>query len=139
MSTCDLIAVDGGSGGIAAGLRAARYGAKCALIEGASLGYLRQPRVCPKENHWHAALSRRTVNDAARFSIMAPLEKLNWQELGNTRTAYIAPFEGSCQRTQCRRVPYHSLPRHLRHFYEKTAQLIGNGGIESLAAKGRPN
>jgi pyruvate/2-oxoglutarate dehydrogenase complex dihydrolipoamide dehydrogenase (E3) component len=34
----DLIAIGGGSGGLAAAQRAARYGAKCAVVEAGRLG-----------------------------------------------------------------------------------------------------
>ena len=102
MKTYDLIAIGGGSGGIATVLRAARYGAKCAVVEGGSLGGTCVNLGCvPKKVMWQAALTRRMVEDCAHYGIQAHVEKLNWQALKDTRDAYIARLtQGYRQRLQ---------------------------------------
>ncbi|NUU65747.1 glutathione-disulfide reductase [Enterobacteriaceae bacterium BIT-l23] len=87
----DYIAIGGGSGGIASINRAAMYGKKCALIEAKELGGTCVNVGCvPKKVMWHAA----QIAEAIRlygpdYGFDATLNKLDWQKLVASRSAYI--------------------------------------------------
>mgnify|MGYP005981533545 CR=1 FL=1 len=87
----DYIAIGAGSGGIASINRAAMYGKKCALIEAKELGGTCVNVGCvPKKVMWHAA----QIAEAIRmygpdYGFDATLNKLDWQKLVASRSAYI--------------------------------------------------
>lgn len=65
MSSFDFVVLGGGSGGIAAARRAARYGAKVLLIEAGDLGGTCVNRGCvPKKHFWNAAYIAETLHYA---------------------------------------------------------------------------
>ena len=86
----DLIALGGGSGGIAVARRAAAHGARCALIEAGKLGGTCVNRGCvPKKLMWHAAGIAHTLQEAADYGFDSAPGKLDWARLKISRDAYI--------------------------------------------------
>ena len=87
----DLIAVGGGSGGIAVATRAAKYGARCALIEAGKLGGTCVNRGCvPKKVMWHAAGIAHTLHDAPDYGFETTLSSVDWAQLKQSRDTYLA-------------------------------------------------
>ncbi len=92
----DLIAIGGGSGGIAVARRATEYGAKCAVIEASHLGGTCVNVGCvPKKVMWYAAQLNHALHDApdygfdAALTTIAPRGHLDWQQLKTKRDAYV--------------------------------------------------
>jgi len=86
----DLIALGGGSGGIATANRAARYGAKCAVVEPGPLGGTCVNVGCvPKKIFWNAAAIKHSGEMASEYGF-APLHgAFDWSALKQARDAYI--------------------------------------------------
>ena len=64
----DLIAIGGGSGGVATANRAARYGKRCALVEVGRLGGTCVNVGCvPKKIMWNGAALRHAMYDAVDY------------------------------------------------------------------------
>ena len=110
----DLIVLGGGSGGIAAAIRAARLGARVALLEPGDLGGTCVHVGCvPKKIMWLAADIAQTLASAHALGF-APIEPaLDWSVLVTQRQAYIERARES-----------------YRHHCEKQ-------GVELIAAAGR--
>ena len=89
-SNYDLIAIGGGSGGIALAQRAARLGARAALIEPGRLGGTCVNRGCiPKKVMWCAAGVARVLADAADYGFDVERHGLDWSRLKAQREAYV--------------------------------------------------
>lgn len=87
----DLIAIGGGSGGIAVAIRAAKYGAKCAVIEAGKLGGTCVNRGCvPKKVTWYAADIAHTLHDAPDYGFETALSTIDWAQLKKARDTYLA-------------------------------------------------
>ncbi|MBX2879899.1 MAG: glutathione-disulfide reductase [Granulosicoccus sp.] len=88
----DLIAVGGGSGGIACCNRAGMYGAKTLLIESDDvLGGTCVNRGCvPKKVMWYAGAMSHALRDASGYGFDITRNGFSWQELVAKRSAYIA-------------------------------------------------
>lgn len=87
----DLIAIGGGSGGLAVAERAAQLGKRVALIEGHRIGGTCVNNGCvPKKVMWYAAQLAHAVDDAADFGIPARRAATDWQKLVQGREQYIA-------------------------------------------------
>jgi len=87
----DLIAIGGGSGGLAVAERAAQLGKRVALIEGHRIGGTCVNNGCvPKKVMWYAAQLAHAVDDAAAFGIPAQRGQTDWQRLVSAREQYIA-------------------------------------------------
>lgn len=87
----DLIAIGGGSGGMAVVRRAAEYGMKCAVIEAARLGGTCVNVGCvPKKVMWYAAQMSHALHDAPDYGFDAALTTVDWQQLKAGRDAYVA-------------------------------------------------
>jgi glutathione reductase (NADPH) len=87
----DLIAIGGGSGGIAVAIRAARYGAKCAVVEAGRLGGTCVNRGCvPKKIIWHAADIAHILHDAPDYGFETVLSTIDWLQLKTSRDNYLA-------------------------------------------------
>jgi glutathione reductase (NADPH) len=86
----DLVVIGGGSGGMAAARRAAKHGAKVALIEGGRLGGTCVNRGCvPKKMFWNAAQIAESLFDAESYGFL-PVERVfNWARFKEGRDAYI--------------------------------------------------
>ncbi len=87
----DLIAIGGGSGGMAVVRRAAEYGMKCAVIESARLGGTCVNVGCvPKKVMWYAAQLSHALHDAAEYGFDAALTAIDWSQLKSGRDGYVA-------------------------------------------------
>lgn len=86
----DLIAIGGGSGGLAVAEKAAQYGKRVALIEAHKMGGTCVNNGCvPKKIMWHAADLAHAVDDANGFGIPSQRGKTDWNRLVSGRDAYI--------------------------------------------------
>lgn len=86
----DLIALGGGSGGIALAKRAAHHGAKCAVIEEDKLGGTCVNRGCvPKKILWHAAEIAHALRMAPDYGFDTRPTQLDWAQLKTRRDAYL--------------------------------------------------
>jgi glutathione reductase (NADPH) len=95
ISSFDLIAIGGGSGGLACAQRAAEYGAKAAVIESGRLGGTCVNVGCvPKKVMWNAANIAAFVDDAAHYGFAVTREDHDWPALKLKRDAYIARLNG---------------------------------------------
>jgi len=86
----DLIAIGGGSAGLAVARRAARHGRRVAIIEQAGLGGTCVNNGCvPKKVMWYAARGMDSIRAAHGFGIEVPAPVLDWPRLVARRNAYI--------------------------------------------------
>ena len=91
----DLIVIGGGSGGLAHAQRAAEYGAKAAVIEGAPLGGTCVNVGCvPKKVMWYAASHAHHATQAADYGFTLAVEGHDWGTLKERRDAYIRRLNG---------------------------------------------
>ena len=87
----DLIAIGGGSGGLAVAERAAQYGRRVAIVDPGRLGGTCVNNGCvPKKVMWYAANLAHAVDDAAAFGIPAERGRTDWSRLVSGRDGYIA-------------------------------------------------
>lgn len=86
----DLIAIGGGSGGLAAAKRAAGHGARCALVEADRLGGTCVNRGCvPKKVMWNAASLAHALEDAQGYGFRVDSHDFDWASLKKTRDEYV--------------------------------------------------
>ncbi|WP_455223123.1 glutathione-disulfide reductase [Kaarinaea lacus] len=86
----DLIAIGGGSGGLAVAEKAAQFGKKVAVIEASKMGGTCVNNGCiPKKVMWHAANMAHSVDDAPGFGIPVNRAATNWSQLVQGRDQYI--------------------------------------------------
>lgn len=86
----DLIAIGGGSGGLAVAERAAAYGRRVAVIESGRLGGTCVNNGCvPKKVMWHAANVAHAVEGAAAYGIEVRQQGVDWARLVTGREGYI--------------------------------------------------
>lgn len=91
----DIIAIGGGSGGLAVTQRAAEYGARAAVIEQAQLGGTCVNVGCvPKKVLWNAAHIVESARDAAGYGISLPAAQVDWALMRSRRDAYIMRLNG---------------------------------------------
>lgn len=91
----DIIAIGGGSGGLAVAQRAAEYGARAAVIEQGRLGGTCVNAGCvPKKVMWNAAHIVEGARDAAGYGISLPEAKVDWKDMRSRRDAYIVRLNG---------------------------------------------
>jgi glutathione reductase (NADPH) len=87
----DLIAIGGGSGGLAVAERAAQYGKRVAVVESSELGGTCVNNGCvPKKVMWYAANLAQSVDDAHAFGVPARRGETDWGKLVASRDRYIA-------------------------------------------------
>ncbi len=95
----DLIAVGGGSGGLACAQRAAECGAKAAVIEVHRLGGTCVNVGCvPKKVMWNAAGIAGALEDAANYGFEAARGAHDWQTLKGKRDGYVARLNAIYER-----------------------------------------
>jgi glutathione reductase (NADPH) len=95
MASYDLVVLGGGSGGVAAARRAARYGAKVVLVESKKLGGTCVHVGCvPKKITWHAASIAEELGDARDYGFDLEVRGFDLARLKERRNAYIARLEG---------------------------------------------
>lgn len=86
----DLIAIGGGSGGLAVAEKAAQYGKRVAVIEAYRMGGTCVNNGCvPKKVMWHAANLAHAVDDANGFGIPTQRGETDWLKLVSGRDAVI--------------------------------------------------
>lgn len=91
MAGFDFIAIGGGSGGVASARRAAEYGARVLLVEGARLGGTCVNVGCvPKKVMWYAAGVAQALRDAGGYGFSVGAAQFDWAVLKARRDAYIA-------------------------------------------------
>lgn len=91
----DLIAIGGGSGGLACAQRAAEYGARAAVIERGPLGGTCVNVGCvPKKVMWNAASVASSISDARAYGFDVGEANHDWLTLKTKRDAYIARLNG---------------------------------------------
>ncbi|MES1945018.1 glutathione-disulfide reductase [Salinisphaera sp. PC39] len=91
----DFIVLGGGSGGIATARRAAKHGARVALIEAGRLGGTCVNVGCvPKKVMWHAADLAHKFADAPGYGFESSSPTLNWNRLVVHREDYIRRLNG---------------------------------------------
>ena len=94
----DFLAIGAGSGGIAAVNRAARHGAKCAIVESGRLGGTCVNRGCvPKKVMWNAAALAHDLDYAADYGFTFGPSEFHWPTLKQARDAYILKLHGNYQ------------------------------------------
>jgi glutathione reductase (NADPH) len=86
----DLIAIGGGSGGLAVAEKAAGFGKKVAIIEANRIGGTCVNNGCvPKKVMWYAANLAHAVDDASGFGIPVGRGRTEWDRLVEGREGYI--------------------------------------------------
>ena len=86
----DLIAIGAGSGGLSVTERAAKYGAKCAVIESGRLGGTCVNVGCvPKKVMWFAANIAHTLEDAQGYGFTLGETSFDWTTLKKARDNYV--------------------------------------------------
>ncbi|MCP5418996.1 MAG: glutathione-disulfide reductase [Gammaproteobacteria bacterium] len=86
----DLIAIGGGSGGLSVAERAARYGARCAVVEKGRLGGTCVNLGCvPKKIMWYGANLAHSLEEAPRYGFRLQRQAFDWLALKNAREAHI--------------------------------------------------
>ncbi|MCC5858397.1 MAG: glutathione-disulfide reductase [Ectothiorhodospiraceae bacterium] len=95
----DLIAIGGGSGGLATARRATRYGASAAVIESSGLcGTCVNVGCVPKKIMWQASGAMEAIHRAGDYGIGVSGAELDWATLKARRDAYIQRLNGIYQR-----------------------------------------
>ena len=91
----DFLAIGGGSGGIAAAVRAASHGARAAVVEHGRLGGTCVNVGCvPKKLMWYAASLDHTVDEYAGYGFDVSREGFDWPVLKHARDAYVERLNG---------------------------------------------
>ena len=91
----DFLAIGGGSGGIAAAVRAASHGARAAVVEHGRLGGTCVNVGCvPKKLMWYAASLGHAVDDYAGYGFDVSRDGFRWPTLKRARDAYVERLNG---------------------------------------------
>ena len=91
----DLIAIGGGSGGLAVAEKAAQLGRRVAIVEAAKLGGTCVNAGCvPKKVMWYAAHLAEAVHDAPDFGVRVSQSGIDWGKLVAGRNQYVADING---------------------------------------------
>ena len=113
----DFLAIGGGSGGIAAAVRAASHGARAAVVEHGRLGGTCVNVGCvPKKLMWYAASLGHAVDDYAGYGFDVSRKDFNWPALKRARDAYVERLNG----IYARRLETEGIER-----YRGTARFVG--------------
>ena len=87
----DLIVIGAGSGGLSVAKKAARYGARCAVVEFDKLGGTCVNRGCvPKKIMWYGASIAHMLDDAKGYGFDVSKNGFSWAKLVEKREQYIA-------------------------------------------------
>src|SRR6188768_1323250 len=91
----DFVVVGGGSGGIAAARRAARHGARVALVEGSVLGGTCVNVGCvPKKLSFYAAGVAEILHDAPDWGFDLDVRAFDFSRFRRARDAYVERLRG---------------------------------------------
>jgi glutathione reductase (NADPH) len=95
----DFLVVGGGSGGMAAARRAAKHGARVALVEGGKIGGTCVNRGCvPKKMFWNAAHVADALHDAPSYGFSPLSLEFNFAKFKAGRDAAILRLNGIYER-----------------------------------------
>ncbi len=95
----DFVVVGGGSGGLAAAQRAARYGARAAVIESGPLGGTCVNVGCvPKKVMWYAAHLAHDIKGASGYGFDLTSWSHDWSRLKAARDEYVARLNAIYER-----------------------------------------
>jgi glutathione reductase (NADPH) len=87
----DLIAIGAGSGGLSVAERAARYGARCAIVESGKLGGTCVNLGCvPKKVMWYAASIAHILEEADGYGYRIAGNSFDWFHLKQARDEYVS-------------------------------------------------
>ena len=134
----DLVVVGGGSGGLAAAQRAARYGARAAVIESGPLGGTCVNVGCvPKKVMWYAAQVAHSLDASTGYGFDLNGWSHDWSRLKTARDEYVARLNAIYERNlDNNNVAY--LPGHGR-FLDSHSLQVGDmtvSGDKMLIATG---
>ena len=138
----DFVVIGAGSGGLAAGQRAAEYGAKVAIVEPAPLGGTCVNLGCvPKKVMWNAADIADSLEDAADYGFrLGPAESHDWPLLKSKRDAYVARLNGIYESNLAKR--HIEVVRGLGTFVDGRTVAVGGRKLTAphilIAVGGRP-
>ncbi len=91
----DLLVLGGGSGGMATAVRAAKHGARCAIIEQSALGGTCVNVGCvPKKVMWNGAHLAENLRDAKDYGFSYQNLQFDWTALVTSRENYITRLNG---------------------------------------------
>ncbi len=91
----DYVVIGAGSGGLASARRAARHGAKVALVGAGALGGTCVNVGCvPKKVMWNAAECAEWLRDGPEYGFEVSMPELDWGKLKAARDAYIQRLQG---------------------------------------------
>ena len=117
----DFLAIGGGSGGIAAAVRAASYGARAAVVEPGRLGGTCVNVGCvPKKLMWYAASLGHALDECSGYGFDVSREGFSWPTLKRARDAYVERLNG----IYARRLDSEGIVR-----YRETARFVGTRTI----------
>ena len=117
----DFLAIGGGSGGIAAAVRAASYGARAAVVEPGRLGGTCVNVGCvPKKLMWYAASLGHALDECTGYGFDVSREGFRWPALKRARDAYVERLNG----IYARRLDSEGIVR-----YRETARFVGTRTI----------
>ena len=137
----DFVVVGGGSGGIAAAVRAASYGARAVVIESARLGGTCVNVGCvPKKVMWYGAELAHRIADAADYGFDVTLNGFDWGHLQRERDAYVVRLNGLYE-ARLQREGIELLRGHGRFIGPRRVQVgerIIDGAHVLVAVGGRP-
>ena len=126
----DLIAIGGGSGGLAVAETAAQLGKKVAVIEAARLGGTCVNNGCvPKKVMWYAAQLAHAVDEASGFGIPSERKRTDWKTLVDKREQYI----GNINQYWNHHVSTHAIERINGHAEFVDAHTVSVNGIHYSA------
>jgi glutathione-disulfide reductase len=99
----DLIAIGGGSGGLAVAKKAAELGRRAAIVEQARLGGTCVNAGCvPKKVMWYAAHLAQAATDAPDFGVEVERDGVDFARLVAGRDEYVARINNNWDRTTAR-------------------------------------
>lgn len=121
----DLIAIGGGSGGLAVARKAAEYGKRVAIVEGTRLGGTCVNNGCiPKKVMWYAANLAHAADDAKAFGVPVSRGNTDWQTMVSGREAYIERINRSWNNTVSTHGITH-IPGHARFTSTNSIEVEG--------------
>ena len=113
----DFLAIGGGSGGIAAAVRAASHGARAAVVEPGRLGGTCVNVGCvPKKLMWYAASLGHAIDEYAGYGFDVSCDGFGWPTLKRARDAYVERLNG----VYARRLDSEGIAH-----YRDTARFVG--------------
>ncbi|MGE0320724.1 MAG: glutathione-disulfide reductase [Polyangiaceae bacterium] len=129
MESFDYVVIGGGSGGLASARRAAKYGAKVALVEAGRLGGTCVNVGCvPKKVMWNAASVAEALHDASDYGFaVGAVPEIDWAMVKRKRDAYIERLNGIYAR---------NLDNDGVHFFEGWGRLNGPNQVSVESARG---